>query len=1034
MTLTAAGGRAGLPKRRGHSLAALLGLALASAGPVLAAEPAAPISLRPGRLADALQELSVKTRTGVLFSPDVVGERRSAGLAGTMTLEQTLGRLLDGTGLTYRRTSAGTYIIYPAPTPVAVPEPPVTLPELLVVGRRTQNADIRRTENDIQPYQVFSSSQLGAAQVDNIGQFLHARMTNNADLQGPSLDPAAQYGANRSEANLHGLGASQTLILVDGARMPAVPNVAALEMNQPDINGIPVLAIDRIETLTATAGGIYGPGATGGVVNVILRRDYRGADLAFTYGVADRGDGARRRIDGRIGLTPDHGRTDIMFTFSRSESDALSQGQRDYAVRARELQIARDPKGFVAAYNTADAILIQSIGGGNLTLSRALGGASLGSSFTYLPIGRSGDATDLASVLLANAGKVPSALARDAGGTDLSLTAETKVTSLLFNVRRKFGDHVEAFVDLLGYQNDGRATFSGLIPNSTVVSIVDPTSPFGQSVSIMFPASGVESSGRTRLRTYRLSAGVLARLPFDWKADATYSVGGVRASRIASGYLLDEFGGASAPLPPGTVRPPLKVLGDWATFVQTLPAYSAPVSIGFDSRERFYDASLRLAGPLWSTPAGPVNLTLLAEHRLEVVPTYYQTISYPILTSTTPGRGFSQSIASLYGELRAPLLERSIGPRLLRGLELQLAARYDDNRTRVPSRTGDWLKASQSAPAYTAGLRVYPHDRLMLRGSVSTGVLPPTPAQLLPESSLISTTYGGPDPKRGGRELGSEGAYTLLSYGSLSLKPEKATALSFGMVFNPDGGTWPRVSIDYTRIAKSNEIIRDLSARPAYVLANETLFADRVTRAPLTDADRAAGFTGGVITRIDASYFNIGRTRSDAVDVKADYARSLGDLGRLQVYAAATWQPRLIRRISPDRPALDYAGFAEGPLRWRANLGATWDRGPVSVSANGQYYGPYNAILFPQTVAPSVLTEEELQRPGVRTRAQFYLDLSAAYLFTLREGPVRAVEARVGVQNLFDSSPPIVINTPLGYSFYGDPRRRRIEVSLRARF
>jgi outer membrane receptor protein involved in Fe transport len=50
-------------------------------------------------------------------------------------------------------------------------------------------------------------------------------------------------------------------------------------------------------------------------------------------------------------------------------------------------------------------------------------------------------------------------------------------------------------------------------------------------------------------------------------------------------------------------------------------------------------------------------------------------------------------------------------------------------------------------------------------------------------------------------------------------------------------------------------------------------------------------------------------------------------------------------------------------------------------------------------------------------------------------GPLKVVEARLGVQNLFDQQPPIDA-TPggLGYSPYGDPRGRRVELALSAHF
>ena len=116
------------------------------------------------------------------------------------------------------------------------------------------------------------------------------------------------------------MGSSQTLVLIDGRRLPSLPSIDNAFL-QSDISGVPLSAIDRIEVLTATSGGVYGAGAVAGAVNIVLKRDYRGADLAVTYGDTSRFDAATKRVDGRIGFTPDGGRTDVMRIAAHSHRD-----------------------------------------------------------------------------------------------------------------------------------------------------------------------------------------------------------------------------------------------------------------------------------------------------------------------------------------------------------------------------------------------------------------------------------------------------------------------------------------------------------------------------------------------------------------------------------------------------------------------------------------------------------------------------------------------------------------------------------------
>ena len=196
--------------------AAVASLIVTSSALARETQPKIAFSVAGGSLADALRALSIQSKTGLLFSPDTIGERRSPPLSGSMPLEGALTRLLKGTGLYFRHTAPDTIIIF---APEAIPS--AAIPEILVVGRRTQNADIRRTENDIQPYQVASARDIVSSHADNVDQFLRARLPSDAGLAGPAQNPNVSFASNRSEANLHGLGTDQTLILVDGMRMPS---------------------------------------------------------------------------------------------------------------------------------------------------------------------------------------------------------------------------------------------------------------------------------------------------------------------------------------------------------------------------------------------------------------------------------------------------------------------------------------------------------------------------------------------------------------------------------------------------------------------------------------------------------------------------------------------------------------------------------------------------------------------------------------------------------------------------------------------
>ncbi len=337
----------------------------------------------------------------------------------------------------------------------------------------------------------------------------------------PPGDTIAQLGSTRSEVDLRGLGPQRTLALIDGRRLPSLPNPQG-EFGQSDLNGVPLGAIDRMEILTSTSGGIYGPSAIGGVVNVVLRRDYRGADFNVIAGLADRGDARRVRFEARVGFTPDGGTTDIMLFAAYTKSSTLVLGQRDFADRARARAFANDPAGYLAAAPSSNAVRISS-GGGDLVLDPAFGGASIGSPFTFLPVNFTGTAAERAAALAANAGKASLELAEDRSGAGRYLISNPTVTSGLFNIRRRLAPWLEAYADGLYFRNMGTTKANAIYVFPAIADA--PTNPFQQFVTLRFPTSTFDQMVKTRTEIRRFSLGLIASLPGDWGATGDVTIG-----------------------------------------------------------------------------------------------------------------------------------------------------------------------------------------------------------------------------------------------------------------------------------------------------------------------------------------------------------------------------------------------------------------------------------------------------------------------------------------------------------------------------
>jgi outer membrane receptor protein involved in Fe transport len=314
-----------------------------------------------------LREFARETGTELLFDERLIAGVSARAVRGNYTGREALSKLLVGTGVGFRNAGSSFVLfrVSPKRDPVPVqgssgeraqdtPDEAI-VPEILVIGRRTQNTDIRRTQNDIQPYRVIFRREVQGALRDTVEQLIANREPINTQAAMPSQ--ISEGSDTRSSFDFRGLGSLRSLVLVDGHRMPAFPT-SELDLEQPDINGIPLGAIERVETRTGTAGGIYGPGALGGVLNLVLRRDYRGAEVRVRAGGTSRGDALALGIDGRIGFSLNDGDTGIMVTGSYQRAKPLYWGDRDYSVRQRVSQFANSPADYLGLRPTSDAVVV----------------------------------------------------------------------------------------------------------------------------------------------------------------------------------------------------------------------------------------------------------------------------------------------------------------------------------------------------------------------------------------------------------------------------------------------------------------------------------------------------------------------------------------------------------------------------------------------------------------------------------------------------------------------------------------------------
>ena len=132
-----------------------------------------------------------------------------------------------------------------------------------------------------------------------------------------------------SNVNLRGLGASRTLVLINGRRQVYVPS-RLIGGRYVDVNAIPQVAIERIDVLKEGAAAIYGSDAMGGVVNFHTRKDFDGFELSASHdSFEDAGDSTIAGIWGVDVGDNAH----LVVAAEHYRRQELQAGERDWGLR-----------------------------------------------------------------------------------------------------------------------------------------------------------------------------------------------------------------------------------------------------------------------------------------------------------------------------------------------------------------------------------------------------------------------------------------------------------------------------------------------------------------------------------------------------------------------------------------------------------------------------------------------------------------------------------------------------------------------------
>jgi iron complex outermembrane receptor protein len=285
-------------------------------------------------LADALMEFGVQSGLTVVAPTTLTTGKRGAAVRGDLAPTDALGRLLKGSGLTFARAADGAITIQAmvsnGPVQASTGESGLDeeltnkndLDEITVTGTH-----IRGTTNSPSPVLVFTRDDIDAAGANTIQQFLQSLPQNLGSVSQNTIGLVAGKATNIDNAsapNLRGLGAGATLVLINGHRV-APGNIDGSFI---DISMIPLTAVERIEIVTDGASAIYGSDAVGGVVNIILRTKFDGAETRVQYGSVTDGSSHNVTVGQTVGTDWTGGSGVLSYQYF--DQTPLSAASRDY--------------------------------------------------------------------------------------------------------------------------------------------------------------------------------------------------------------------------------------------------------------------------------------------------------------------------------------------------------------------------------------------------------------------------------------------------------------------------------------------------------------------------------------------------------------------------------------------------------------------------------------------------------------------------------------------------------------------------------
>lgn len=867
--------------------------------------------------------------------------------------------------------------------------------EIVVTGSRLGGEQGRQTS----PIAV-----VGAQEIALSGQVNIENVIKDLPQLVPSITSASNNpGGGVATSDLRGLGASRTLVLVNGRRYISYDSSQIV-----DLNTIPAGLIERVDIVTGGRSAIYGSDAIAGVVNFVMKRDFTGVQANANYRINEAGDGGTVNSNLLIGGNFADGRGNATFYVDYTKRNGILQGDRAYSRQS----LVDDGNGNLIAGGSG------SIPGTRFAIRGVNRKFNTDGSYSAYSA-----ATDAFNYAPYNYLQVPQ--------QRFLMSAQTH-----YEVSEAFNVYAE-----------------GQFINNRVKNQLAPT-PFTGSVALDVDSSFLSASSRALLSgfdtdgdgyvtstiyrrlsevgnrissndnsAYRAVIGANGDVGGGWAYDAFYSYARTRSDETQTGNVsrsrvlqalrttYDANGNlVCSNTSNGCV--PLNIFGAGNISSAAAAFITIPVQNSSTITEQVANASISNK-TLFDLGAGPAGIVFGTEYRKEFGrynPDF--SLSSGDVVGFNAGEGLSggYDVKEAYTEIAVPLL---VDRPFFHRLEVNAAYRYSYYST-----------AAKSVNTYSAGAYWAPIADIAFRGQYARAVRAPTVANLYSGSSQdyptatdpcttsAATTNanlrasclatGVPAALLGTAYDGGSTQIQSVTGGNASLREETSDTYTAGIVLEPRflrgfsfTADYYQIKIaDYIASAGTANLIRacygDASnGWVAYAASYCSALPRDANSYAITDAVNTLSNTGGVKTR--------------GVDFEARYRLTLG------FGAFGEGNSRLDLRMRGTRLiAFDYNPLAAIPdltldcagkfgvscgnpyAKWRLSGRATYATGPMTVSL---LYRHLSAVEDDDSTTTYAVE---------RIKAYDYFDLSTA--FEVKPG----FTFSVGVNNLFNRKPPIL--------------------------